>query len=236
MNKRTIGIVLGIILAAVGFWYLTKPAPESTAEPTNHVKEGSSGVVFIEYGDFQCSACAAYHPILQEVKARYKGIVTFQFRHFPLEALHKNARAGSRAAEAAAAQGKFWEMHDYLFENQTAWQDASDPQSLFEGYAQAIDIADIEKFKTDYRSSEINALINADLEAGRALNIQSTPSFVLDGKKLEKNPGGSLAEFSALLDEAIKSKGGTPPASSTDATLPAGGSTEITPTQDPSAQ
>jgi len=222
MNKRTIGIVLGVIIVVAGFLYLTQPADKTNAEPTSHTKDGSSGVVFIEYGDFQCSACAAYHPILQQVEAKYEGLVTFQFRHFPLESLHKNARAASRAAEAASNQGKFWEMHDFLFENQQQWQDTSDPLSVFENYAQAIGIADIAKFTVDYRSSSVNDLINADLDAGRALGVEATPTFVIDGVKLEENPGGTIEEFSVLLDAAIVAKGGIPPASTQQTTLPAG--------------
>lgn len=209
MSKRTIGIVIGIIVAAVGFWYLTQPAEETKAEPTNHTT-GTGSIVLIEYGDFECPACGAYHPILQQLKAVYSEQVTFQFRHFPLEAIHKNARAASRAAEAAAAQGKFWEMHDFLFENQNSWKDTNDPISIFEGYARNIGVPDIAKFTEDYRSSTINALINADLDAGRAIGATSTPTFVLEGKKLDENPATPSA-FADMLDEAIKAKGGTPP-------------------------
>jgi len=220
MNKKTIGIVVGVIVAIVGFLYFTQPKDTTSAEPTNHIKEGTSGVVFIEYGDFQCPACAAYHPILQQVKEQYKGVVTFQFRHFPLEALHKNARAASRAAEAASNQGKFWEMHDFLFENQQAWQNTADPLSIFEDYAKSIGVSDLAKFTADYKSSAVNDTINADLDAGRALEVQSTPTFVLDGKKLEQNPAGSVEAFAKLLDEAIIAKGGTPPTPSTQSATP----------------
>ncbi len=219
MNKRTVGIIIGVIVAIAGFWFLTQPAKDSgtKAEPTNHVLgEGSTGVVLIEYGDFQCPACGSYHPILQQVKELYKDRVTFQFRHFPLESLHKNARAASRAAEAAAAQGKFWEMHDYLFENQMAWQDTGDPVSIFENYAKIIGVEDMAKFTEDYKSSTINGLINADLDAGRALGASSTPTFVLDGVKLDDNPAASVQAFSVLLDEAIAKKTGQQPTQSTE--------------------
>lgn len=217
MNKRTIGIVIGIILAVIGFWYITQPADEAKANPSNHtVGESSVGLVFTEYGDFQCPACGAYHPILKQVKELYKDRVVFQFRHFPLEALHPNARAASRAAEAAGNQGKFWEMHDYLFENQSAWQETKDPVSLFESYAKIIGVADTAKFTADYKSSEVNAVINADLEAGRALGASSTPTFVLDGKKLEENPSASVEAFGKLLDEALVAKGGQPLSSQSD--------------------
>lgn len=212
MNKKFVLGALGIIVAVAGFLYLTKPAPTVTAEPSSHTwSQGGSGVVLVEYGDFQCSACAQYYPALKQVKEKYKDLVVFQFRHFPLESIHKNARAGSRAAEAASLQGKFWEMHDYLYENQTVWQDSSDPLSLFEGYASAIGIPDLEKFKTDMRGSAVNAVITADLNVGRDLGAQSTPTFVLDGKKLEENPTPTIESFSAELDRLIEEKTGQKP-------------------------
>lgn len=216
MSKKIILIIIGVIVVVAGFFYLTQPAEETTAEPSNHTwSNGRSGVVLIEYGDFQCPACAQYEPILQQIREKYKDIATFQFRHFPLESIHKNGRASSRAAEAASLQGKFWEMHDYLYQNQSAWQGASDPLSIFEGYAQAIGVPDVAKFTADYKSSSVNAVINADLDVGRGLDINSTPSFVLDGRKLEENPAPTLDAFSELLDQAITEKGGTPPTSET---------------------
>jgi protein-disulfide isomerase len=225
MNKRVILIVIGIIVAVAGFLYFTRPAEEVKADPSNHTSgNGSTGVVLMEYGDFQCPACAQYFPILAQVKEKYKDHITFQFRHFPLESIHKNARAASRAAEAAGRQGKFWEMHDLLYQNQTAWQEASDPLSVFEGYAQAAGVQDLEKFKVEMRGADVNAVINADLNLGRELGASSTPTFVLDGKRLEENPSPSLEAFSLILDQAIKDKGGTPPATEsatpTDQTTP----------------
>ncbi len=211
MNKRVIGIIVGIILAATGFFYLTQPAKEGSAQLTNHVLgEGSTGVVLIEYGDFQCPACKAYHPILLQVKARYNKEITFQFRNFPLESIHKNARAAARAAEAADIQGKFWDMHDLLYERQDEWKDTSDPISKFEDYARTIGVADLDKFSKDYKSSYVNDLISADLAEGRKLGALSTPTFILDGVKLEDNPSASAQSFGLLIEEAIAKKTGQP--------------------------
>jgi protein-disulfide isomerase len=220
MNKRVILIVVGIIIAVVGFLYLTKPAEEASSSPSSHTfGQGSTGVVLVEYGDFQCPGCAAYAPVLSQIKAEYEDRITFQFRHFPLESIHVNARASSRAAEAASLQGKFWEMHDALFVNQTTWQEVGDPLSIFEGYAKEIGL-DVARFTADYKSSAVNATINADLSEGRKLDIQSTPSFILDGEKLE-NPGASFEAFSAVIDEAIAKKTGTQPAQETTEQTPA---------------
>ncbi len=204
MNLKTILIVLGAIVAVVGFLVFTQPAEQSTSEPSNHTQgAGTGGVTLVEYGDFQCPACAQYFPILKQVKDEYGDRITFQFRHFPLESIHPNARASSRAAEAAARQGKFWEMHDHLFTYQSEWQSTGDPLSLFEGYARTIGVENIEQFTADYRSSEINDVINADLQAGRDLGVQSTPTFVLNGELIDPNPSASFDAFKALLDEAL---------------------------------
>src|SRR5687767_7573334 len=120
MNKKTLWIVIGGILAVAAFLWFTKPAEQSannSVQPTNHLYgENSKGVTLVEYGDYQCPACKAYHPIVKALAEKYKADIHFQFRNFPLKAIHQNALAGSRAAEAADKQGKFWEMHNALYE------------------------------------------------------------------------------------------------------------------------
>jgi protein-disulfide isomerase len=230
MNKKVIGIIVGAIALIIGFIWFTQPSEQAAGTPSNHtLGSDSSGVVLIEYGDFQCPACGSYHPILQQVKEAYKDRVLFQFRHFPLEAIHVNARAGSRAAEAASMQNKFWEMHDMLFENQTAWSGAGDPLSIFESYAQALGL-DVAKFTTDYKSSTVNATINADITEGKNLGAESTPTFILDGEKIE-NPGASAEAFAALLDEAIAKKSGQDTSTEPTTTEPATTPEETNPTQ-----
>lgn len=207
MNKRVIGTFLAIIVAAVGFFYLTKPAPEAniTALASTHT-EGSttSGVVLVEYGDYQCPACGQYYPVVKALVETYKDRITFQFRNFPLESLHQNARAGARAAEAANIQGKFWEMHDILYENQTSWQGSSDPLTLFTQYAQQVGVADSAKFETDYKSAAVNDIISADVKEGQKFGITGTPTFILDGKKID-NPRDA-ADFNKIIDAAIAAK------------------------------
>lgn len=204
MNKRALLVVVGAILAVGAFLYFTQPAEDTTtkSEPSNHTS-GNGQVILTEYGDFQCPGCAQYYPVLKQVKETYGDRITFQFKHFPLESIHKNARAAARAAEAAAKQGKFWEMHDMLFDNQTAWQGTSDPVSVFEGYASSIGIEDLAKFTEDLRGSEVNATINADLAEGRGKGVSATPTFALNGKVLENSPNATIEAFSALIDEAL---------------------------------
>lgn len=205
MNKRFIGTILAIIAVVAGFMWLTKPAtetPGTTAAASNHIKGDGKKVSLIEYGDFQCPACSAYFPIVERVVDTYKADLTFQFRNFPLESLHQNARAASRAAEAAHLQGKFWEMYSSLYTNQDAWKNASDPLTLFTSYATQIGISDTTKFMDDYKSAAVNDVINADMKEGQKLGLTGTPTFVVNGKIVE-TPNDEAA-FTKLIEDAVK--------------------------------
>lgn len=162
----------------------------------------SKGVVLVEYGDFQCPACGAYFPIVKEVVEKYKNDIQFQFRNFPLQQIHPNARAAARTAEAAGKQNKYWEMHDLLYEQQKTWEQSTAVNTIFEGYAKQLGL-DVAKFKTDFASSAVNETINADLAEGQRLGVNSTPTFFLQGKKIEDSPR-DVEGFSKLIDQAIK--------------------------------
>jgi len=208
MNKRFASIIAAVVLVSVGFWWLTKPSATETkqsSKPTNHVEgAGAKNVKLVEYGDYECPACKAYHPLVKAVVDQFKADIFFQFRNFPLEGTHLNARAGARAAEAANKQGKFWEMHDALYENQDSWKASSDPLSFYKTYAKQVGVADLNKFETDYKSKAVNDMINADLKEGQKLKVTSTPTFFIDGKKID-NPRDQAA-FNKLIEDAIAAK------------------------------
>lgn len=214
MDKRFWGILAVIVLVFGGIFFFAggdkANAPSGSASgstATNHTYgEGKSGVRLVEYGDFQCPACAQFYPVVKQLKETYKDDIVFQFRHYPLYQLHPNAIAASRAAEAASLQDKFWEMHDLLYENQQSWSNGSNPQREFEQYASQLGL-NVEKFKSDYRSTAVNNSVQADMKEGDKLKVTATPTFILDGKKIE-NPGSPEA-FSKLIEDAIKAKGGS---------------------------
>ena len=168
------------------------------------------GIITVtEYADFQCPACGSFFPLVAQVKGQFKDKVRFEFKHFPLVQLHPNATSAHRAAQAAANQQKFWEMHDLIYQNQEAWENSSIPSDVFEQYARQIDL-DIEKYKTDVASSEVLAVINADVSAGKQLNVNSTPTFFVDGKLIEDaNSIASVEGFSSVIQAAIDAKQGT---------------------------
>ncbi len=214
MSKQFMAVIVVIILAFAGIILVSNHQSNSgsgksgsSSAPTEHIEgQGSTGVKLVEYGDYECPYCGQYFPIVKQVVAEYNKQIYFQFRNFPLVSIHQNAFAGARAAEAAAMQNKFWQMHDALYENQNQWVQASDPTQYFNQYAQQLGL-NLTKFKQDYASSKVNNLINADMAAGNKLNIQGTPTFFLDGKQI--SVGESISDFQKLINAAIAKKTGS---------------------------
>jgi protein-disulfide isomerase len=212
-------ILTVVILALIGVFIATgnkQGAVNFTGDAKqlqsdDHVRNGKDKkVTLVEYGDFQCPSCGAFYPIVKQLEEKYSDQVSFAFRHFPIISIHPNAFAAARAAEAASNQGKFFEMHDRLYETQTAWGEiTTNQQSLFESYAQQLGL-NMDTFKKDYASQAVADRINRDVSSAKQFSIEGTPTFIINGEKI-KNPV-DLAAFEKVLDEAIKKAGGTPPA------------------------
>lgn len=208
MDKRFWAIIGVIIAIFAGVLWMNSnkndnnSGTSSNAQPTSHLKgNAASKVKFVEYGDYECPYCAEYQPVLTQVFQKYQATVSFQFRNLPLTQIHQNALAGARAAEAADLQGKFWEMHDLLYQNQNSWAQSSNPNSMFDTYAQQLGL-NVSQFDKDFASSKVNDRINADkAEFNKTGQALSTPTFFLNGKKIAAT---TLDEFSKLIDEALK--------------------------------
>lgn len=221
MDKRFLGILGVLAIIFVAIFAISQRSTgnngsggNSSSQVSRHVDgKNQKSVVLLEYGDYQCPICAAYHQPLKAVVAQYKNDIQFQFRNLPLSAIHQNAFAGARAAEAASLQGKFWEMHDKLYENQNQWALGSDPQKFFNQYAQELSL-NAAKFKDDYASSKVNDTINADLAAFDKTGEQkATPAIFLNGKSVSLNElvdpqsgQPSTERITALIKGAIDKK------------------------------
>lgn len=195
-----------------------KAVSETTTAIGDHVYgKKSSKVVLIEYGDFQCPSCGAAFPQLKTIRETYKDKIAFIFRNFPITTSRPNALAAAAAAEAAGLQGKFWEMHDKLYENQMAWSDndARRRTDAFAGYAKDIGL-DVARFKKDLSDPKVSAKISRDRAFGKKLAVDSTPALYLGSEKLTSEEVSDLgqAEGKKLmdkLDRTLKASGVEPP-------------------------
>lgn len=162
----------------------------------------NSSTTLIEYGDFECPVCAAYAPVLSQLQKDFNGKFLFVYRYFPLETIHPNSAISTAAAEAAGEQGKFWQMHDLLFQNQNEWvnQSQSDAEKTFVEYATELGLNTV-KFETDMTSPAVMALIQSDYDNDLKMGLTYTPTFVLNGKIIQ-NPT-SYDAFKQVLQSAI---------------------------------
>lgn len=193
-SKFLIGIgVFTVILIAVGVFFFSRGKPQENvnekadeavllSNTKNSIGDPNSSVKIVEFADLQCPACRTAQPIIKNMLEKHKNQVYFVWRYYPLST-HKNARPAARAAEAAATQGKFWEMTDILFTKQPEWSEKSDPKDLFAGYAQELGL-DMEKFKADLDTSY--EIIDQDFADGNKVSVSSTPTFFING---ERKPG-----------------------------------------------
>lgn len=230
--SKTTGIILGVIVALFGgllTWYIIHsqsnvvdysqydaakiiPADKNNGEIAEHVSgKADSPVVLVEYGDLQCPGCATAMPRVSQLKEEYGDRVAFVFRHYLLQ-YHPNARAAATALESAGLQGYFWEMLDTLYANQAIWGEETGAMrtdafaNLFSGVAG--DDADIDKFKADLNSENIEKKISFDNNLGIKLSqVSSTPAFYVNGKNIDiTNAQTEDAFMNALrgaLDEAL---------------------------------
>jgi protein-disulfide isomerase len=157
--------------------------------------EVAKQVTLVEFSDFQCPACQSTDPLIRQLLEKYGNKVQFVYRNFPLEQIHKNARAAAIAAEFASAQGKFWQYHDKLFDNHDEWAEQKDPKPFFKKYAQELDL-DIGTFDGAFSDPTLSDIVDTDVRDGNALGVNATPTFYLDGVKTDTN----------LLDTTIGSK------------------------------
>lgn len=200
-------VTLMLVIAGVFFLGSQKPKENNPkidqgsilSEAKHTIGDSGAPVSVVEFGDFQCPACAAAAPIVKTIIEKNRDKVYFVFRHYPL-ANHKNARDAARAAEAAGSQGKFFEMHDMLYERQKEWAESDKPKEIFEKYASDIGL-DLDKFKNDFGVGAEN--INADFALGNKSGVNSTPTFFINGQKY---PGViSQDQFQGIINQTSAS-------------------------------
>jgi protein-disulfide isomerase len=179
------------------------PPPTVTNEPPRHVRGPASAPVLLEeYSDFQCPQCGRMHTIVKELQAKYPAQLRVGFRHLPLQTIHRHARESARAAEAAAAQGRFWEMHDLLYENQETWSKAEAARPLFVSYAEKLGL-DTARFQQDMDSSTVSMRVVGDERRATALRVGGTPTFFINGRELKFDESNTLEKLGAAVERVL---------------------------------
>jgi protein-disulfide isomerase len=220
MKKNLPKIILALLfLGVIGFVIFAMISPEKSDNSAttannrpkvsadtaklsdgNYLGPKDSKVTVVEFGDYQCPACAKYHPVLKnEILPQYDGKIKFVFLNYPLP-IHKNGQAASQAAEAAGLQGKFWQMHDLLYEKQAEWEKEKDPTKKFEEYAKQIGI-DINQYQQDYASQKVADIINNQAALGDAFNIPGTPTFFVNGVQVNNKNGSD--DLKQAIEKAL---------------------------------
>ncbi|GAA3717118.1 hypothetical protein GCM10022204_41230 [Microlunatus aurantiacus] len=179
----------------------TSTAADVTVRDESHrlsdVPDGK--VTFVEFLDFECEACGAAFPAVEQLRAAYGDRVSFVVRYFPLDG-HFNAQRAARAVEAAAQQGQFEAMYKKMYETQSEWGEQQVPMDdRFRPYAQDLGL-DMAQWDIDYASDATKARIQADLDDGKAMGVTSTPTFFVNGQRLEPK---SYDELTTALDQAL---------------------------------
>ena len=157
-------------------------------------------VIIVEYADFECPTCAAFSPLLNQLQSDEQGKVAIVYRYFPLPQ-HRNAVNAAKAAEAAGLQGKFWEMHDILFKNQTAWENIVEPKAFFGEYAKVLGI-DTVQFATDYDSNAVANRVAEDAADAKRNRLTYAPTLFVGGVRIP-NP-----QTYNELKQAVEKAGG----------------------------
>jgi protein-disulfide isomerase len=207
---KILAIGVPVVLFAWSIWYSQGVKEDKFAQipaiyeikSDDYIKGATSSakVVLIEYLDFECEACKAYYPLVKELEKDFPNDLKIVTRYYPLPG-HKNGLPAALAVEAAARQGKYQEMHDIMFDNQDKWGEKGMPTpQVFEGFASVMGL-DMTKFKEDVNSESVKSRVQRDVKEGGILGNTGTPSFYLQGKKLE-NPQ-SYEDFKSIIQAEI---------------------------------
>ena len=181
---------------------LANPAGAKPGAKPPHVRGSTRAPITIEeFADFQCPPCAGISTVVKELEKKNPDKLRIVFRHYPLKN-HQHAVPAALAAEAAALQGKFWEMHDQLFQGQAAWSKAQEVRPIFEGYASSIGL-DMERFRKDMADEKTRARVTADQERANSLGVSRTPSLFINGEVVPVksfSPPALQAAIQAVLE------------------------------------
>lgn len=215
VKATLIAIAAAVVLAIVGILYAVSQSTTVTAPPEgeklqtvrtdSHVLDegGPDAVTVVEFLDFECEACGAFYPIVEDLREQYAGDITYVVRYFPLPG-HINSTQAALAAEAAAQQDRFEDMYHRLFEMQAQWGERSEETpEVFRGFAEDLGL-DMEAYDAAVADPATVARVQADKSDGEKLGVSSTPSFFIDGEPVVLEAWGDLE---AAIETAVNGAG-----------------------------
>lgn len=188
------------------------PASDQNGNTEEHVKgSADSKVVLVEYGDYQCAGCAFVYKRINSIAEDYKNELAVVFRNYTIDS-HQNALSAAAAAESANLQGKFWEMHNLIYDNQTEWSNAgvTERNDLYLSYAKQLGL-DETKFTEGMKDTSVRKKIEFDKSVAKAAGLDSTPYFILNGEKIDYETWSDDDKLRELIDKVLKDNGITPP-------------------------
>lgn len=196
-------LILVVTLAVIRPWETPSVDAQSTEvlEDNTHLLDdaGPDAPVIVEFLDFECEACGAMYPVVEQLRLDYAGEVTFANRYFPIPS-HFNSMNAALAVEAAAQQGAYEEMYSLMFETQSAWgEQQTSAATLFRSYADRLEL-DLDEYDASIADPATQERVEFDFEAGQTLGVEGTPTFFLDGEMLELN---SVDDLRSALDAAL---------------------------------
>lgn len=200
-----VGLVLVVAASVFGIYKLSQTDNGTVLGNNINIEDHKRGpddakVKLVEYSDFQCPACGAFKPVVEQLITEYGDRIQFVYRHFPLKSIHGQAEIAGEAAEAAGMQGKFWEMYNKIFDNQSTWAGNFGAEEMFINYAREIGL-DEGKFRADLKSGAVRNKVDKDLADAESIGLNSTPSFFLNGNKIA-NPS-SYDQFRELIEAEL---------------------------------
>jgi len=215
MLKPLIVIVLAAAVALGAAVYFSRrpaeqPGTDTAKSPTlvnnggGHMRgPADAKITLVEFGDYQCPSCGAYHPLVKELLARYPQQVRLEFHHYPLISIHANAMAAAIAVEAAGEQGRYWEMHDLIFERQAQWSESKNVEQDFLAMASRLGL-DQNAFMQSMRSPAIQDRILMDVVRARDAKVEAVPTFFIDGQQVHVPL--SISAFVDVIEERLKDR------------------------------
>lgn len=209
--KTVFWILLGVVALGMVIGVLVSRSPSTTAAPDEAgqlarensrvlSKAPNEQAVLVEFLDYECEACAAAYPFIEDLRTEYSDTLTVVHRYFPLPG-HPNSMTAAIAVEAAAQQGAYEPMYQKMFQTQTQWSHQQQDQSaVFRGYAEDLGL-DLAAYDAAVADPSTRERVQLDVADGQALGVAGTPSFYLDGQPLQPD---SLEDFTAAVDAATQ--------------------------------